>query len=187
MKGSSLKKEFSKRDVQRMRNLITGNAGDRTHVQSGWDKNKYDRKEGDVWEELGKTWTIKNGIKQTVTKLDDIKKLAILPLSCPNCKKPMKVNEFNKSAYRVKGVCLDCVMKQEDELKIKNKYEEELEFRRKSDVSAMVNDLEAALEAWYKANENFVNEQGDVENWTGGDKKQVYEQAKEELGKIRNS
>lgn len=187
MHNNTLKKEFSKRDVQRMRNLITGKTGDRTHVQTGWEKHKQDYKEGDVWEELGKTWTIKNGIKQTVTKLDDIKKLAILPLSCPNCKKPMKVNEFNKSAYRVKGVCLDCVMKHEDDLKIKNKYEAELEFRRKSDVSAMVNDLEAALEAWYKANENFVNEQGDVENWSGGDKTEVYEQAKKELDRIKNS
>ena len=37
---STLKKEFSKRDVQRMRNLITGKSGDRTQVQAGW-KNKH--------------------------------------------------------------------------------------------------------------------------------------------------
>lgn len=186
-KESTLKKEFSKRDVQRMRNLITGKTGDRTHVQTGWEKRKQDYKEGDVWEEQGKTWTIKNGIKQTVTKMDSVKKLAILPLNCPSCNKPMKVNEFNKSAYRTKGVCLDCVIKQEDELKIKGNYESVIEDRKKSDVEFMVKDLEQALDAWYSASENYVNEQGDVENWAGGSKKQIYEQAKEELGKIRNT
>lgn len=186
-KESTLKKEFKKRDVQRMRNLITGKTGDATQTQIGWEKHKQDHKEGDVWEESGKTWTIKNGIKQTVTKLDAVKKLAILPLSCPNCNKPMKVNEFNKSSYRVKGVCLDCVIKEEDELKIKNSYDQVLEERKKADINVMVQDLEQALEAWYSANENYVNEQGDVENWLGGDKTKMYEEAKKELGKIKKS
>ena len=35
MSETNLKKEFSKRDVQRMRNIITGNAGGSTGVQSG--------------------------------------------------------------------------------------------------------------------------------------------------------
>lgn len=186
-KESTLKKEFNKRDVQRMRNLITGKTGDATQTQIGWEKHKQDRKEGDVWEEFGKTWTIKNAIKQTVTKLDSVKKLTVLPLCCPSCNKPMKVNEFNKSAYRVKGVCLDCIIKQEDELKIKNQYETTLEERKKADTIAMANDLEKALEAWYSANENYVNEQGDVENWLGGDKTKMYEEAKKELGKIKKS
>ena len=32
---NNLKKEFSRRDVQRMRNIITVNAGDRTQIQTG--------------------------------------------------------------------------------------------------------------------------------------------------------
>ena len=68
MSESQLKKEFSQRDVKRMRNLITGNFGDRTQVQVGYEKQNQEYQEGDVWEDSGKTWTIKNGIKQTVTK-----------------------------------------------------------------------------------------------------------------------
>lgn len=184
---NTLKKEFSRRDVQRMRNLITGKTGDRTHVQSGWERDKKERKEGDVWEELGKTWTIKNGIKQTLTKLDPLKKLVVLPLTCPKCSKPMMLNEFNKSAYSAKGVCLDCVIKEEDELRIHSNYENVLEERKKADTHYMIKDLENALDAWYEANENFVNEQGDVEMWSGGDKKLMYEEAKKELGKIKNT
>jgi hypothetical protein len=185
--SSTLKKEFNKRDVQRMRNLITGNTGDRTTVQSGWENNQPDRKEGDIWEEFGKRWTIKNGIKQTVTKMDSLKKLALLPIACPKCKKHMKLNEFNKSAYSAKGVCLDCVIKEEDELRIKADYERVLEERKKADMSVMINDLENALDAWYHANESFVNEQGDVEDWSKGDKKSMYEKAKKEIGELKNT
>ena len=96
MNQSTLKKEFSQSTVQRMRNIITGKAGDRTAIQTGWDKNKKDYEEGDIWEESGKRWTIKNGIKQTITKLDNLKKLVVLPLTCPNCQKPFKVHDANK-------------------------------------------------------------------------------------------
>ena len=73
MNESNLKKEFSKRDVQRMRNIITGNAGGSTGTQVGYTKQLQDYHEGDVWEENGKQWTIKNGIKQTITKHDKLR------------------------------------------------------------------------------------------------------------------
>ena len=69
---NNLKKEFAPRDVQRMRNIITGDTGARTQIQTGYEKKDEVHKEGDVWIEDGKKWTIKNGIKQTVTKLDEL-------------------------------------------------------------------------------------------------------------------
>jgi len=53
MSESQLKKEFSQRDVKRMRNLITGNFGDRTQVQVGYEKQNQEYQEGDVWEDSG--------------------------------------------------------------------------------------------------------------------------------------
>ena len=184
---NNLKKEFKKRDVQRMRNIITNKFGDRTQIQSGWEKKKSEYKEGDVWEENGKSWTIKNGIKQTLTKLDDIKKVVMLPLICPSCKKSMKVDEFNKHAYSVKSCCFDCAIKQEDNLRIKGDYEEEVNRRQKNDSLIAINDLEDALEAWYTSEDNLVNEQGDIENWSGGDKTKAYEHIKQAIHKFRNS
>ena len=99
MEKSVLKKEFSKRDVQRMRNIITGQTGAATQTLSGWEKKHIDHTEGDVWEEEGRTWTIKNGIKQNLTKLDGIKKLVVMPIACPNCGKHMKINAVNKKMY----------------------------------------------------------------------------------------
>ena len=53
-----------------MRNLITGKTGASSGSQIGYCKKEEEHKEGDVWTEGKKTWTIKNGIKQTVSKLE---------------------------------------------------------------------------------------------------------------------
>ena len=84
MSKSQLNKEFSKRDVQRMRNIVTGNTANRTRVQVGYEKESREYVEGDIWEENGRKWTIKDGIKQNITKLDKFKKSAV-PLFCPSC------------------------------------------------------------------------------------------------------
>ena len=69
-----LKKEFKRKDVERMRNLIKGDTGKSAELQVGYTTKMEDHKEGDIWEEGGKQWTIKDGIKQTATKLDRVKK-----------------------------------------------------------------------------------------------------------------
>ena len=51
-----------------MRNLISGKAESSSESQVGYNKKRIKRKEGDVWTENKKTWTIKNGIKQTISK-----------------------------------------------------------------------------------------------------------------------
>ena len=121
---NNLKKEFSKRDVTRMRNIITGKTGDRTQVQAGWELGKEDHKEGDVWEVDGKKWTIKNGIKQTVTKLDKIKSLVLMPLSCPNCGGVIKLTDIEKKMWSIHKTCFDCVIKKESKIKRDGKWEE---------------------------------------------------------------
>lgn len=49
-----LKKEFKKQDVQRLRNVLTGKAGERTTEGVGYTKAKDFHKEGDVWTEMGR-------------------------------------------------------------------------------------------------------------------------------------
>ena len=46
-----LKKEFNRKDVDRMRNLITGKANSSSESQIGYEKKRIKRKEGDVWTE----------------------------------------------------------------------------------------------------------------------------------------
>ena len=183
--SGELKKEFVPRDVQRMRNILTGQTGDRTQIQTGWDKNTQTYTEGDVWEDNGKKWTIKNGIKQTVTKLDEIKKLVVLPLSCPNCGKLMKVDDYNKKMWGIHQKCFDCVIKMESEIKRQGKWDEYCANIMNLNKNAELDDLERALEQWVTEKDSFVSEAGEVEKWGGGDKTDVYRQVKAEIAELK--
>lgn len=182
---NTLKKEFNPRDVQRMRNIISGKAGDRTQIQSGWEKNYGNHKEGDVWEENNKTWTIKNGIKMTVTKFDKIKDLVLMPLSCPECSNVMKINEYNKKMWGIHRKCFDCVVKMESEIKRLGKWEEYCANIMNRNKNSELDDLETALEQWVNQQDSFVSEQGEVEKWGGGDRQAIYKQVKNEIVELR--
>jgi hypothetical protein len=169
MSESNLRKEFSKRDVQRMRNIITGNSGGSTGVQVGYSKQSQDYQEGDTWEEGGKQWTIKNGIKQTVTKFDKLKKMVVVPLSCPECSQPMKLDDINKKMWAIHHKCFDCVIKMEMEIKRTGKWDEYEKQMLNNNKNAMVDDFEMSIEEFLKMQtESYVTEQGDVEAWGGG-------------------
>lgn len=186
MKETLLKKAFKESEVQRMRNLISGKAGDKTQTQSGWEKKSEDHKEGDVWEDNGRTWTIKNGIKQNITKLDSIKKMVYFPIACPKCKKAMKNDEINKKMYLLHQTCFDCVLSYEQELKRTGKWEEYEKDIIAKNQQAYLKDLEQAIESWYQEKDFYVSEQGDVEHWLGGDKTKMYEELKAHIKKIKS-
>lgn len=187
MSESNLNKEFSKRDVQRMRNIITGNTGGSTGVQSGYTKQSQDYQEDDVWEESGKQWTIKNGIKQTITKFDKLKKLVTFPLICPECSNPMKDYEINRKMYNIHGKCFDCVAKMETQLKIEGKYDEYEKEMLNKNKNAMVDDFEQSIEDFYKIqSESYFTEQGDIESWNGGKiNEEEIKNVKEYIKKLR--
>lgn len=189
MSESNLRKEFSKRDVQRMRNIITGNAGNATGVQVGYSKQSQDYQEGDVWEENGKQWTIKNGIKQTLTKFDKLKKLVVMPLACPNCNKPMASNDLNKKMWSIHNKCFDCVIEMEAKIKLDGKWDEYQSQMMNLNKDAMVDDFEKAIEEFYSSkNESYVTEQGDIETWSGGKiNEEEIKQVKEYIKKLRET
>jgi len=181
-----LKKEFKRKDVERMRNLIKGKSGTSSELQVGYTAKKEDHKEGDVWEENGKKWTIKNGIKQTYTKLDEVKKEAILPLFCPSCKSLMKKRNDSKM-YKIHKMCFDCVIDMEAKLKNEGKFEEYERNMISKNAENYIDDLEQyLLEAINTSNSQYVSERGEVERWKGGiNKEEFTEQMTENFTKIR--
>ena len=180
-----LKKEFKRKDVQRARNLIRGNSGASTGTQIGYKKETKDYKEGDVWTEGRKTWTIKNGIKQTISKLDKIKKEVFMPLSCPCCGKVMK-KRLDKPNYKIHKKCHDCVIEFEHKLRIQSeeKYQEylkNLEYKNSIDILKETEELLLGL-VNNISNKNHVSEDGVIEKWVGGvDKKQLISKVKSEF------
>ena len=191
MSESKLQREFRERDVQRMRNLITKDYGAKTGVQIGYTKESIERKEGDVWEENQKTWTIKNGIKMTISKLDSVKKILQLPLTCPKCSRAMKDFEANRKMYSVHKMCLDCVIEFESELKRLGKYKEYERNIIKKGIIVYIQELESLMLeiAMNDNNESFVTEAGDIEKWSGGnfDKHSIIEEIAEYIKTIKEA
>lgn len=164
---AGLKKEFSKKEVTRMRNLVKGKTGASVSSQIGYKKAEIDRKEGDIWEEDGRSWTIKEGIRQNITKHDKAKKAHLMPLLCPECNKIMK-NRNDKPFYKVHKKCFDCVIIFESRLKREGKWEDYEKKIKNDELDNMIKDFKTFIHA--KKNESdqgFVAENGDVERWIG--------------------
>lgn len=168
MSESQLQREFKDRDVQRMRNIIKKDYSAKTTTQVGYNKVHIDRKEGDVWEEDGKKWTLKNGIKQTVTRFDALKKTISLPIACPKCGNGMKSTTLNKKMWPIHKMCFDCVIDMETELKRTGQFEQYVHELTTRGIKTYIKDLEdALLDMASESNESFVTEAGDIEKWAG--------------------
>jgi len=168
MSDNVLKKEFNQQDVQRVRNLVQGKYGDKTQQGVGYTKKQEFHEEGDIWEEDGRKWTIKNGIKQNITKLDAAKKAHVMPIFCPNCKNVMK-KRFDKDYYNIHKKCFDCVIDFEHELKKAGLWEEYEKNIINSEIDNFIVDFKAYVEDQLtQSNNSYVTEAGDVEKWVGG-------------------
>jgi hypothetical protein len=189
MSESKLQREFKERDVQRMRNLITKDYSAKTQSQVGYSKEYIERNEGDIWEENSKTWTIKNGIKMTVSKLDDIKKILQLPLICPKCSKHMKNFELNRKMYSIHKMCFNCVIEFETKLKMLGTYKEYERNIIDKGLDVYIKELEDFLLelALNDNNESFITEAGDIEKWSGGniDKKIIMNDLVEYINSLK--
>tara|TARA_Y100001972_G_scaffold389_1_gene468 strand:- start:701 stop:1276 length:576 start_codon:yes stop_codon:yes gene_type:complete len=182
-----LRKEFSKKDVQRVRNLVQGKTGDRTVEGIGYTKKDTFYKEGDIWEENGRKWTIKNGIKQNITKYDEIKKLIKTPLFCPNCNKQMK-HKFDPSYYKIHKKCYECFLYFVSDLKKVGAWEIYEKNIHNTDLDAFIQDFKDFVkDQLTTSNESYVTEQGDVEKWVGGyNKKRVLESLEKTIEYLEN-
>ena len=165
-KESLLKKEFKYRDVQRARNLIKKDYHAKTVEGVGYQKTFVERKEGDIWEEDGKTWTIKNGLKQSVSKLDTIRKAVAKPLHCPNCGTIMNYH-LHEKMWKIHGICFDCVIDMEAGLRRLGKYEAYERAMITGNLNSWAKDMESFLTEAMSEKDTYVTEAGDVEDWNG--------------------
>ena len=174
MKDSQLKKEFDSRAVNRVRNLVKKDFTSRTVIGTGYSKRKEKHSEGDIWEEDGRTWTIKNGVKQNITKLDTAKKAYQIPLTCPKCGGSMK-HHLAKKMYKIHGFCFDCTIDMEADLRKAGLYEKYEKTMMQGNMQAWATNLEQWVEDTLNESMTFVTEEGDVEDWKGNTQKQKQE------------
>jgi uncharacterized C2H2 Zn-finger protein len=167
-KESMLNKEFTEREVQRMRNLITKKHGDKTQVSAGYES-RVARKEGDIWEANGKTWTISGGIKKSIPKLSKFKKEAIMPLTCPKCNEVLSRNsDYVKQIYKLMGHCPKCQAKYESDLKIAGTFDNYAKEMHIKNHLHLVDDAEKGFEDFIQNGfEKYMSELGETEDWIG--------------------
>jgi len=187
-KESLLKKEFKSKDVNRARNLVNKDFSAKTVDGVGYSKAQVAYKEGDIWEESGRTWTIKNGIRQNITKLDSAKKALQIPLACPKCGGSMNYHLSHKM-YKIHKMCFDCVIDYEAELRKAGLYESYEKNMMQGSLKAFARDVEQWVLDSLETTNTFVTEQGDVEDWNSNDskfKEQLTSNLQEYLKHIRS-
>tara|TARA_R110000824_G_scaffold3852_2_gene18453 strand:- start:3182 stop:3751 length:570 start_codon:yes stop_codon:yes gene_type:complete len=179
MADNILKKEFGKKDVKRLRNLIKGKSGERTGAGIGYTKKQQFHNEGDIWSEDNRKWTIRDGIKENITKLDKFKNISV-PLFCPECNNIMN-KQLDLHYYRAHKKCLDCTTKFETQLKLEGKWEDHIKKTHNREIDQIIKEYKAFMkDKLSESNEGFVTESGEVEKWIGGINLERAEDALEE-------
>jgi len=139
------------------------------------EKNKH-RKIGEIWEEdiNGVIYTIEqqNGFRVKKPKNSVASEIREYLNSYPNCNKDCCKTAFGPVDEKMRiihGMCLDCVIDMEHELKKQGKYEEY--EQQKMTANAMdwlrkaEQDVEILKKAYTEASSNVMNADGLIEHW----------------------
>ena len=153
--------------MQRMRNLVTGDYGSQTKKQTGYKKYKNKKAEGDVWEEKGRTWTIKNGVKQNLRKLGKAKEYSKIPLKCPSCSDAMNTQQ-DKFMYTHHGHCLHCQTQAEFQMRREGTYDNWVIDNVKKNFASWKLEKQEQFKQHLKDinSKHFITEVGLVEDWS---------------------
>jgi hypothetical protein len=115
-------------------------------VFSQYTTTQESRKEGETWEDAdGKCWIMKNGIRQSVSKLQDAKR----PWFCPQCTKMMN-HRHDDRYYNLRGMCYNCVIQEETNLRLAGTWEKVAEYRARANERAFLMDKIAESEDWIR-------------------------------------
>jgi hypothetical protein len=182
-KDNVLKKQFAEKDVNRLRNLVKGKHADKSQISVGFTKEANQvHNEGDVWAEGDKTWTIKDGIKQNVTKLDKAREAVNFPIFCPSCKKPMKPH-LDKKWFNMFRRCFNCQIDFESSIRRQGLWEEYEKMMFNSDLDGLTQEFELWIndQIEHSTIQSYITEAGDVEKWTGSVKNKLLESKEETI------
>ena len=181
-----MKKSISEAQVKRMRNLVTKKYGSKTEIRAGYTKKREVRAEGDIWEERGKTWTIKNGIKQSVSKLGLARKTHRKSLCCPKCGGPIK-SRYDHKMMKFHNMCFSCVTKFEQQLIIDGKYKEYEKNIMKGNYESWIDSVKDEYQDFISSvkGKQFITEAGHVEDWSGDNSSQLVEKTDKYISRIK--
>ena len=143
-------------------------------------------KEGDVWTENGKTWTIRNGIKRTVSKMDEARKQVFTPLACPSCGGSMK-HHLDEKMWTIHKTCFQCVINMEHEIIKRGEWAEYEKQKITANAEAFCIDMESALQEYVQesVSKSHTSENGVIEKWKDADKGFIQNIVDDEVSQLK--
>jgi hypothetical protein len=178
-----------KKNIDIVRDYLNG---ERPVIQVGYrgDMDKYIiRKVGERWtDSSGKEWEQKDYGPVAVTRVSDIIREEMND-KCVCCKKEIRwgTRQDRKMYYRTKK-CLDCVVEEETQLKIKGKYklyetkkllENELSYL--NDIRQKLKESKDYLESEDSKTLTWANSTGMVEEWSNEARGELLENVKKDF------
>ena len=159
-------------NIKAVQEMIAGNHRTQTKntVGFGEEKEFIKREVGDQWTDgEGNIWEQKKGYKVKLGKLSELRSEINTFPKCRNevctCMNPNR-NDLKMKA--IHGMCFDCVIDMEHQLKIEGKYEEYERQKMLENGKAWLKQAELEKEALKVAiKARYVNEDGSVEEWEG--------------------
>lgn len=145
-----------------------------------------DHKEGDVWVENGKTWTIRNGIKRTVSKMDTARQQLLTPLACPKCNRAMK-HHLDEKMWNIHKQCFECTIDMEHEIMKAGNWSEYEKTKILANANAFCEEMESTLQEYIQesVSKTNVTEDGSLENWKDASKEHLQNIVDNEVSQLK--
>jgi len=159
-------------NIKAVKEMIAGTHKTQTKTVVGFNEGQtfVKREVGDRWtDDEGNTWEQKKGYKVKLGKLSELRNDLNTFSKCPKevctCTNPKRNDHKMKAIH---GMCFDCVISMEHQLKIEGKYEEYERQKILENAKAWLKQAEFEKEALKVAiKARYINEDGSFEEWDG--------------------
>jgi len=160
------------KNVKAVKEMLSGQHKTQTKKTISFTDKVIERREvGETWtDDKGQKWEQRKGYKVKVGKLSKLREEL---KSFPNCNKEtctcIEPGQADLKMKAIHGMCLNCVVEMEHNLKMTGEYEEYERKKLLSNAEAWLKQAELekeVLKTTLKA--SFVNEDGSVEEWAEG-------------------
>jgi len=179
-------------NIKAVKEMIAGNHRTQTKNTVGFDEQKefVKREVGEQWtDDDGNTWEQKKGYKVKLGKLSELRdSLKDFPNCKEGCTSHMNPTRNDLRMKVIHGMCLDCVIEMEHELKMEGKYEEYERSKILENAKAWLKQAELEKDTIKLAMQaRFVNEDGSLEEWDGMSWSEMEEKIENEFRTFREN
>tara|TARA_R110000803_G_scaffold27856_2_gene64825 strand:- start:780 stop:1376 length:597 start_codon:yes stop_codon:yes gene_type:complete len=179
------------KNIKAVTEMLSGEHKTQTKKTVSFDKGEFVKRTiGDTWVDTkNQQWEQKDGYKVKVGKFSKLREEL---KSFPNCNKETCVciepsqADLKMKAYH--GMCLDCVVDTEHELKLNGEYDQYEKKKILSNAESWLKQAEIEKDiVKASVNTKFINEDGSIEDWNGVNPEDVSKQIEDGFEKFKTT